>query len=128
MEPKDDPATSNTEEDEEDLEGYYSETDICVEPQYPIMMESFETTIVVTNLPKVPLSKLEKLKKVLTKLVGHIGPLAVSPDGSYSGLYMPHGESATHGVCLVEYENGENAKKAVAALQNYKFDKNHRLQ
>ena len=35
------------------LDGYFSDAPLTPEPQYPPLNESFDTAIIVTNLPKV---------------------------------------------------------------------------
>lgn len=115
-----------------ELDGYFSEADLDPENyvNYPPLNESFDdTTVVITNLPRVGAAKLEKLSKVVTKLVGRIGQLAASEATGYSGVYLPLDDAAqtTLGFVLVEYTTAEEAKQAVEVLQGYKFDKNHSL-
>lgn len=111
----------------EELDGYFSDAPLDPQPVYPKLDESLTTAIILTNLPKVPASKLEKLTKVVTKTVSRIGPLAVSED--FAGVYMPFDPDtdSTAGVCLVEYTKAEHATTAVEVLQGYKFDKSHTL-
>ena len=52
----------------EELDGYFSDTSLHPDPKYPALKESFDTAIVVLNLPKVPEAKREKLTKVTAKL------------------------------------------------------------
>jgi len=77
----------------------------------------------------VPEAKLEKLGKVVSKLLNRIGTLAANADTGFSGMFMPFSKEngKTCGFCFVEYETTEEAKKAVDVLQGYKFDKNHFL-
>jgi len=112
----------------EELDGYFSDAPLDPQPKYPPLDTSLNTAIVLTNLPKVPQAKLDKLLKVVTKTVSRIGPLATTEENT-TGVYMPFDEAAgsTVGVCLVEYETAEHATTAVEVLQNYKFDKSHTL-
>eukprot|EP00957_Ditylum_brightwellii_P004890 372550-Ditylum_brightwellii.AAC.1 len=61
---------------------------------------------------QVPESKVEKLTKVVTKLVSRIGALATSE--GFSGVHLPFSAEtkSTLGFALIEYESGEVAKKA----------------
>lgn len=127
----------NEEEEEEEqdllaleaasLDGYFSDAPLDPYPEYPELNESFECAVVISNLPKVPESKLEKLTKVVMKLITRIGTLVVSDN--FEGVLMPFDKElgTTRGFCLVEYETAEQAKNAVEVLQGYKFDKNHSL-
>jgi translation initiation factor 3 subunit B len=127
----------NGEEEEQDLlaleaaslDGYFSDAPLDPEPEYPELYESFETAVVISNLPKVPESKVEKLTKVVMKLITRIGTVQVNPETNFEGVVMPYDKEAgtTKGFCLVEYETPEQAKNAVEVLQGYKFDKNHSL-
>lgn len=110
----------------EELDGYFSDAPMDVEVDYPPLNESMETSVVITNLPKVSESKAEKLNKVVMKLVSKIGPLQATE--TFNGLLVPTDESGnTLGFCFVEYETADAAKNCVEVLQGYKFDKNHAL-
>ena len=111
----------------EELDGYFSDAPLDPHPRYPKLDESLTTAIILTNLPQVTESKLEKLIKVVTKTVSRIGALAITDD--LPGVYMPFDDAtqSTVGVCLVEYEKAEHAATAVEVLQGYKFDKSHTL-
>ena len=71
----------------EELDGYFSDAPLDPQPVYPALNERFDTAIVITNLPKVPESKLEKLTKVVMKLVSKIGTLQATDE--FSGVMMP---------------------------------------
>ncbi|CAB9518604.1 factor 3 subunit B [Seminavis robusta] len=116
-------------EEAEELDGYFSDAPLDPKPNYPPLHETFEDSVVITNLPKVPEAKVEKLTKVVLKLVRRIGSLAENADIDFSGLHMPYDKEkgSTLGFCLVEYETPEEAKNAVEVLEGYKFDKNHEL-
>lgn len=111
----------------EELDGYFSDAPLNPQPKYPALDESFDNCIVITNLPQVPESKLDKLTKVVLKLVTKIGTVVASE--SFDGVYMPYepAKEQTLGFCMVEYETPEQARNAVEVLQGYKFDKNHAL-
>ena len=112
-----------------DLDGYFSDAPLDPKPNYPPLDKSFDRCVVITNLPKVPESKYEKLSKVVLKLVSRIGTLA-QYDGSddYNGFFMPKDdEGNTVGCVFIEYTSSADAKKAIEVLQDYKFDKNHSI-
>ena len=108
-----------------ELDGYFSDAPLNVEPKYPPLDESMDNALIIVNIPKVPEAKLEKLTKVVMKLLSRIGNLAATD--SFSGMHMPFENGSTLGFCLVAYETAEEAEKAELALQNYPFDKNHSL-
>jgi translation initiation factor 3 subunit B len=113
----------------EELDGYFSDTPLDLKPNYPVLRESFDNALIITNLPKVNEAKIERLTKAITKFISRIGTLVTNPDNGYKGIYMPYSEenASTLGFCFVEYETAEEAKNAVNVLQEYKFDKNHIL-
>lgn len=109
-----------------ELDGYFSDTPLDPQPNYPDLDESMDAAIVVSNLPKVPAAKVEKLTKVVMKLLSRIGNLHETED--FGGFLMPTDEEGnTLGFCFVEYDSPESALKAVEVLQGYSFDKNHTL-
>lgn len=112
-----------------ELDGYFSDSPLEPEPMYPPLKESFDTAIIITNLPKVPEAKLDKLTKVVVKIVSRIGNLAASEESGFSGVSMPFdtANGATLGFAFVEYATPEEAKNAIGVLDGYKFDKNHSL-
>eukprot|EP00980_Cylindrotheca_fusiformis_P009809 scaffold2157_cov111-Cylindrotheca_fusiformis.AAC.3 len=114
-------------EEAAELDGYFSDAPLEPEPKYPPLKKSFDTAIIITNLPTVPQSKIERLTKVVLKLVSRIGKLATSEE--FGGMFMPFDESSgsTLGFCFVDYETPEEAKNAVGVLEGYTFDKNHQI-
>eukprot|EP00581_Thalassiosira_minuscula_P027724 CAMPEP_0183754012 /NCGR_PEP_ID=MMETSP0739-20130205/3300_1 /TAXON_ID=385413 /ORGANISM="Thalassiosira miniscula, Strain CCMP1093" /LENGTH=722 /DNA_ID=CAMNT_0025990603 /DNA_START=16 /DNA_END=2184 /DNA_ORIENTATION=+ len=111
------------------LDGYFSDTPLEPRPKYPPLDESYQRCVVISNLPKVPEAKYEKLCKVVLKLVSRIGNL-VKYEGSddMTGFFMPKGDDGnTAGCAFIEFESPSDAKKAVEVLEDYKFDKNHSL-
>ena len=109
-------------------DGYFSDTSLDLDPRYPKLKDTFETAIVVLNLPKVTEAKVEKLTKVVKKIVSRLGVLAAQ-EGGFGGFLMPFNEekAATEGFAVIEYETPEEAKNAISVLDGYKFDKNHSL-
>ncbi len=109
-------------------DGYFSDTSLDLDPRYPKLNESFDAAIVVLNLPKVPQSKVEKLTKVVKKIVSRLGNIAAT-EGGFGGFLMPFNDEkgATEGFAIIEYETAEEAKNAISVLDGYKFDKNHSL-
>jgi translation initiation factor 3 subunit B len=114
-------------EEAAELDGYFSDAPLEPEPNYPPLKEAFDTSIIIINLPKVPKAKLEKLTKVIIKLVSRIGNLATTED--FLGASMPYNEDkgATAGFCFVDFQTPEEAKNAIGVLDGYKFDKNHTI-
>eukprot|EP00339_Tiarina_fusa_P013154 CAMPEP_0117026044 /NCGR_PEP_ID=MMETSP0472-20121206/19178_1 /TAXON_ID=693140 ORGANISM="Tiarina fusus, Strain LIS" /NCGR_SAMPLE_ID=MMETSP0472 /ASSEMBLY_ACC=CAM_ASM_000603 /LENGTH=716 /DNA_ID=CAMNT_0004732927 /DNA_START=91 /DNA_END=2241 /DNA_ORIENTATION=- len=116
-------------EEAAELDGYFSDAPLDPEPEYPPLMKTFENVVIITNLPKVPEKKLEKLMKVVLKLVSRIGTLVTSDETGFQGIEVPFNQEndSTEGFALVEYETAEEAKNAISVLDEYKFDKNHSL-
>jgi len=116
-------------EEAAELDGYFSDTPLDPQPNYPPLNESLDNAVVIINLPQVPEAKVEKLTKVVMKLVSRIGNLALNEDTGFTGVDMPFDSDAgtTKGFCFVEYETAEEAKNAISVLDGYKFDKNHSL-
>jgi translation initiation factor 3 subunit B len=109
-----------------ELDGYFSDTPLQPQPDYPPLTQTFENAIIITNLPEVSSEKVDKLKKFVIKLVSRIGTLV--PNDEFGEIYLPVGaDGTTLGFCMVEYESSDVAKNAVDVLQNYTFDKNHAL-
>eukprot|EP00559_Dactyliosolen_fragilissimus_P006486 CAMPEP_0184860688 /NCGR_PEP_ID=MMETSP0580-20130426/5538_1 /TAXON_ID=1118495 /ORGANISM="Dactyliosolen fragilissimus" /LENGTH=726 /DNA_ID=CAMNT_0027357897 /DNA_START=433 /DNA_END=2613 /DNA_ORIENTATION=+ len=117
------------EEESAELDGYFSDEPLDPKPQYPILRETFETAVVITNLPKVPAAKVEKLTKVVTRLVSKVGELASCSDSGFTGVQLPCDENnnGTLGFAFVEFVTSEDASQALQVLQDYVFDKNHSL-
>ena len=46
-------AEPNLEEESAALDGYFSDSPLDIQPQYPELRKTFETAVVITNLPKV---------------------------------------------------------------------------
>jgi len=115
----------------EDLynDGYFSDASLDLDPRYPKLKQTFETAIVVLNLPTVSKAKVEKLTKVVMKIISRLGNLAANEDTGSTGFLMPFNEEtgASEGFAICEYETPEEAQNAVEVLNNYKFDKNHIL-
>ena len=116
-------------EEAAELDGYFSDAPLEPEPVYPPLKKNYDTAIIITNLPKVPEAKLEKLTKVVMKLVSRLGNLAANEETGFPGVHMPFdaGQGSSLGFCFAEYETPELAKNAITVLDGYKFDKNHSL-
>ncbi len=76
---------------------------------------------------QAPEAKVEKLTKVVTRLITKIGTLA-STD-TFTGIHMPTDPDSgnTLGFAFVEYTTAADAEQAVKSLTGYAFDKNHSL-
>lgn len=120
-------AEPNLEEESAALDGYFSDSPLDIQPQYPELRKTFETAVVITNLPKAPAAKVEKLTKVVTRLFTKIGALAATDD--FTGVQMPTDPATgnTLGFAFVEYATAAGASQAVKSLTDYPFDKNHSL-
>ncbi|GAX26940.1 translation initiation factor 3 subunit B [Fistulifera solaris] len=113
----------------EELDGYFSDAPLDPKPLYPPLRKTFETSVVITNLPKVPQAKFEKLTNVVVKLTTKIGSLVTDEATQFNGVFMPFDEEkdSSLGFCIVEFATPEDAEKAVTVLQGYSFDKKHQL-
>ncbi|GKY91960.1 hypothetical protein MPSEU_000167600 [Mayamaea pseudoterrestris] len=120
-----DPSLDALADEAMELDGYFSDAPLDPQPNYPRLDTSMENALVVLNLPKVPEAKVEKLTKFTMKLLSRIGNLVATD--TFDGMSMPIANGSTLGFCLVAYETAEEAEKAVAALQDLAFDKNHSL-
>lgn len=120
-----DPSLDELADEAAELDGYFSDAPLNPEPRYPELDTSMDNALIVQNLPKVPEAKLDKLTKVVTKLLTRIGNLAATE--TFPGMLMPFENDSTLGFCLVAYETPAEAEKALFALQDYAFDKNHSL-
>jgi translation initiation factor 3 subunit B len=109
----------------EELDGYFSDAPLDPQPEYPPLNKHLDSAVILLNLPKVGTNRLDKLTKVVIKLVSKIGDLQVTDD--FEGVVMPVKDETTLGFCLVNFQTPEAAKNAVEVLQDYKFDKNHSL-
>lgn len=118
-------------EEAAELDGYFSDTPLDPEPfaNYPQLCETFESAVILTNLPTVKEDKVGKLTKVVTKLVSRIGSLASCEETGYIGIDLPFDKSTgtSLGFAFVEFATSEEARQAVEVLADYKFDKNHSL-
>ena len=102
----------------EELDGYFSDAPLDPEPIYPPLNERFDTSVILLNLPKVGSNKLEKLNKVVVKLVSKIGALQATD--SFSGVLMPVKDDNTLGFCLVDYQtpgSRQERRRSAAGLQ-----------
>mmetsp|Transcript_1195 Transcript_1195/g.1832 ORF Transcript_1195/g.1832 Transcript_1195/m.1832 type:complete len:753 (-) Transcript_1195:150-2408(-) len=122
------------EDDDEDdrsasLEDYYSDTPLKPQVKYPPRNDSFDSALIVMNLPRIPEGKVDKLLGIITKIFSKLGTLATSEDGSFNGVYMPLDNNIeppkTCGFAFVQYTNAEDAKKAATTASGYALDKNH---
>jgi len=115
-------------EESAELDGYFSDTPLEPVPKYPVLDDKFNRCVVISNLPKVPEAKYDKLSKVVTKLVSRVGTLATYEGADdFTGFFMPKADGNTAGCAFVEYATAGDAKKAVEVLNEYKFDKNHAI-
>ena len=112
-----------------ELDGYFSDAPLDPKPIYPPLREKFDTAIIITNLPTVPQAKYDKLLKVVMKLASKLGTLVENTETGFTGVTMPfdEGQDTTFGFAFVEYMTPEDAKNAISVLDDYQFDKKHKL-
>lgn len=106
---------------DEELRGYMSDGGEWIEPPYE---PDYSTAIVVDNLPKVPKDKYEKLLTFVKKIYVQLGNIVED------GLQMPFDEAknTSLGFAFINFQTREEAEKAIAATNNWNFDKSHALQ
>jgi hypothetical protein len=98
------PSEPTLEEEAAALDGYFSDAPLDPKPMYPTLNETFESAIVITNLPKAPAAKVEKLLKVVHRLVSKIGPLVNSESFNGVDLTTDSETGDTLGCAFVEYQ------------------------
>ncbi|KAG5178681.1 eukaryotic initiation factor 3b [Tribonema minus] len=90
--------------------------------QRPQLRMDFSTAVVVDNIPRVPAEKLVKLRGVVTKLFNQCGTI------QENGICIPTdaaGESL--GFMFINFTTAEEARSAVAVINNYQLDKRHQF-
>jgi len=107
------------EEDDEDLMDYISEGEGEYNEEEEEMDRSFPDAVFICNVPKVGPEKLDKLSKVLTKIISKSGPVA--------SLVMPMNTetNTTYGYIIVKFENKADADKCARDLNGYALDKSN---
>lgn len=82
---------------------------------------SFDSIVVIDNVPIVDDAKKDKLISVIKKIFKNVGPV--------KSLEMPKDESTgkSKGYIFMEFETPEQANLAVKVGNNYKMDKSHIL-
>ena len=75
---------------EAEPDAHLRELEAQLEPEVQLE-ESFNNVVVIDNVPKVPSSKLEKLRKVLLKICHVCGSVV----GEGQGIFLPTDESGT---------------------------------
>lgn len=109
------------ENEEEDIADFLSEGDgeDIDNLEEPIQIdESFPTTVLICNLPKVPAGKYDLLMKVLGKLIDKYGE---------NKKIMPMNEAGdlSEGCVIVTFKTVEEANKAATTLDGMALDKAH---
>lgn len=117
-------------EELDELEEYVSDGDVDTDRVFEEeegaeadMSRNFDKVVVVSNLPKIPLAKLEKLTGAMRKLLGRMGTI------QEDGLVLPVNAegSGTAGYAFVAFETSDVAATAVKSLNGFSFDKSHQL-
>lgn len=85
--------------------------------QKPKEIDGIESVIIVDNVPQVGPERLEKLQNIIRKIFSKFGTIV--------NECYPAKNGATKGFIFIEYQNGVEAQKAVAAADGYKLDKQH---
>jgi len=80
--------------------------------------ESFPSTVLIANVPKVGKEKYDKLIGVLGKIIDKYGP-------NEKLMPMDDATNMTQGFLIVHFEEKESAEKAVQTLDGMNLDKNH---
>ncbi|GMH86254.1 hypothetical protein TL16_g10482 [Triparma laevis f. inornata] len=106
----------------DDHSDYMSDGEVQYEVKHPKLNENFSTTVIIANLPQVPESKVSKLTAVLGKLAGKVGALSTA-----TPPLMPMNGDKTHGFAFITFQSSADATKCVEAINNYQFDKSHKL-
>mmetsp|Transcript_39693 Transcript_39693/g.99965 ORF Transcript_39693/g.99965 Transcript_39693/m.99965 type:complete len:693 (-) Transcript_39693:106-2184(-) len=92
----------------------------------PPQEKGFAHVVVVDGLPRITLDKLEKLQRLIQKILSQVGPLA------NDWIYMPvhtdsKDENMTKGYAFCSYQNPESARVAVQKFDGADFDRQHKL-
>ena len=100
-----------------------SDVDAITDADLPTLNEEMSNVVVIDGLPKVPASKIEKLTKVVRKIVSQFG----SVDWEHGVFSMPMAADGkkTMGFAFCEFATPLEAKKARVNLQGWKLDKKH---
>ena len=100
-----------------------SDADAITDADLPTLNESMSNVIVIDGLPKVPTTKVEKLTKVVRKIVSQFGKV----DWEHNVFHMPMASDGkkTMGFAFCEFATPQEAKKARVNLQGWKLDKKH---
>jgi translation initiation factor 3 subunit B len=91
----------------------------------PILNKTFDTVVVVDNLPVIKIERFERLCSVIRKIFGGYGKII--DDGMYMPVAGPDGKKKTAGYAFIEYETPEMATKAVQEGDNKKLDNKHKM-
>ncbi|ORY23476.1 translation initiation factor eIF-3b, partial [Rhizoclosmatium globosum] len=84
--------------------------------------QGFENVIVVDGAPVVGADKEEKLIAKIKSLFKNVGGIVEC------SMPMDSGSGKSKGYLFLEFETPAQAKAAIAAVDNFKFDKSHTLQ
>ena len=101
-----------------------SDTELEYTANKPKLNTSFNHTVIFSNLPQIPATKVEKLTSVLKKIVTKVGTL---DDEVLILMPMNAATSKTHGFAFVTFTSSSDASKCCEAVDKYQFDKNHKV-
>ena len=84
-----------------------------------------ERILAVLNLPIVGKDRVDKLKRVIQKVVGKVAPLVEDEE---EAIYMPFGDDGmTKGTGFLFFKDAEGAEKAFVQLQGFALGKENLL-
>ena len=98
------------------LDEYMSDTELDYTVNKPKLNEAFSATVVLSNLPKVPAAKVDKLTSVLKKLAAKVG--AIDEDAPFM-MPVNEKEGKTHGFAFITYKESSDAGRCTEALNSY---------
>lgn len=85
-----------------------------------VLNESFDTTVIVDNIPVVGIERFERLCGVIRKIFGGYGTI--------KELVVPTDEQkSTKGFCVIEYATKDEAIKAIKEGDNKRLDNQHKF-
>ncbi len=84
-----------------------------------------DSIVVVNNIPKIKKDKYPKLVARLTPKFEDVAKIRRDEDGNSLVSFVTNEEGSTLGFAFAEYQNPEQAHKAVVALHQHILDRNH---
>eukprot|EP00094_Tigriopus_californicus_P003747 TCALIF_03606-PA protein Name:"Similar to Eif3b Eukaryotic translation initiation factor 3 subunit B (Mus musculus)" AED:0.03 eAED:0.03 QI:134/0.75/0.8/1/1/1/5/29/718 len=124
-------------DDEEEDEDYEEEPDFSDDPDFvdeiddaalmgdilarrPKESDGVDSVVVVDGTPVVGPDRLDKLKKIVSKVFGQVGDIV-------NEHHPVEANGTSKGYVFLEYANHATALEAVRSLNNYRLDKQHKF-